>query len=126
MTTNDDPSPPGRQRDPAGQTRWWDGTRWTEHVQPAATAAAYGAVFGSDPRSRARSIETFAGFVVVLVLGGLVSWLVIIAAFVLGVVATVISVRRPTPKFRPVFALVASSVLLIVAISRVVSVMDLL
>jgi hypothetical protein len=169
--------PAGWLRDPAGQTRWWDGTRWTEHVQPAPSGGvgaggisgtgagagpAYGAVFGSDPRARARFVETsdrngpataslilivvqlamgaiafviglsagaaqFAmSYVWLLVLAGLLSWLVIIAAFVLGIVATVIAVRRPTPRFRAVFALVAASVLLIVAMSRVVWVIDVL
>lgn len=35
MTT----TPPGWYPDAQGTTRWWDGTRWTEHTQPAAPTA---------------------------------------------------------------------------------------
>jgi hypothetical protein len=35
------PSPPGWYQDPAmgGSQRYWDGTRWTEHVAPPAASA---------------------------------------------------------------------------------------
>ena len=33
---NSPPPPPGWYQDPSGPgLRWWDGTRWTEHEQPA-------------------------------------------------------------------------------------------
>lgn len=56
MTINDGTGVPGTVppagwlRDPAGQTRWWDGSRWTEHVRPALATVGDGAVFGADPR----------------------------------------------------------------------------
>jgi len=45
------PPPPGWYQDPAGPgLRWWDGTRWTEHHQPAVAPPPPPVVGGSGPR----------------------------------------------------------------------------
>ena len=41
--------PPGWSDDGHGGTRWWDGTRWTEHVAPPATVEPVPPDAGSSP-----------------------------------------------------------------------------
>jgi hypothetical protein len=54
------PDPSG----PAGQQRWWDGTRWTEHLQPAPGAGPT-----TPPPAPARSGSSNTLVVVLIVLG---------------------------------------------------------
>lgn len=135
--------PAGWFHDPStAQTRWWDGTRWTEHSQPA-----YGPVFGTDPRQRAAPVKENGPakasliLIVIQLLGGIaligvglalgatgaqlwhflwifailsvVSFLMWLAAFALAIVGTVIAVRRPTHKREAVFALVFTSLVMV-------------
>ncbi|MBW9120588.1 DUF2510 domain-containing protein [Microbacterium trichothecenolyticum] len=131
--------PPGWLHDPStAQTRWWDGSRWTDHVLPP--QPGYGAVFGTDPRLgrtlTSKNGPAKASLILILVqlLGGLtviaiglaagpqvlqylwlfsilslLGFLMTIAAFVLAIVGTGIAVRRPTRKREAVFALVLTS-----------------
>lgn len=134
--------PAGWFHDPStAQTRWWDGTRWTEHTQPT-----YGPVFGTDPRQRAAPAtengpaKASLILIVIQLLGGIalfgiglalgatgaqlwqflgifailsvVSFLTWVAAFTLAIVGTVIAVRRPTRKREAVFALVFTSLVM--------------
>ncbi|MBD3943828.1 DUF2510 domain-containing protein [Microbacterium sp. NEAU-LLC] len=129
MATDDDADPArslppaGWLRDPAGQTRWWDGAQWTEHVRPARNGPAIASLTLIAVQLLLGSAWFVLGFYAasagltsyqwLIMLGGVLSWLLCISAVVLGVIATVIAVRRPTAKGPAVFALVASSVLLI-------------
>ena len=67
---------PGWYPDASGQTRWWDGTQWTEQVQPVQRTGF--ARWRSSP----------AG-VVVLVVGAVlaVPTLIVLAVFVAGSIA---------------------------------------
>jgi hypothetical protein len=143
--------PPGWIYDPStAQTRWWDGTRWTDHVLPR--QPDYGAVFGTDPKQgralTAKNGPAKASLILILVqlLGGvalialsvaagpqvlqdiwlftilsLLGFLLTIAAFVLAIVGTVIAVRRPTRKREAVFALVFTSLVVLWMIARAVA-----
>jgi hypothetical protein len=59
------PDPSG----PPGQQRWWDGTRWTEHLQPAQGAAPPGPAPGAPGAAPPRSGSSNTLVVVLIVLG---------------------------------------------------------
>lgn len=145
--------PAGWIYDPStAQTRWWDGSRWTEHVLP--TAPADTAVYGFHPRARALTsangpakaslililIQLLGGFALaglgffigasggqlwqfidLLNVVGTLRIFMIVAAFVLAIIGTVIAVQRPTRKREAVFALVFSSLLILWMIVRLVA-----
>src|SRR5918999_3492958 len=63
------PDPSG----PAGQQRWWDGTRWTEHLQPAPGAAPPGAAPKSGSSNTLVVVLVVLGVLAVLGIGGCVA-----------------------------------------------------
>ena len=63
------PDPSG----PPGQMRWWDGTRWTEHLQPAPGAAPPGAPARSSSSNTLVIILVVLGVLAVLGIGGCVA-----------------------------------------------------
>lgn len=63
------PDPSG----PAGQQRWWDGTRWTEHLQLAPGAAPAGAPPKSGSSNALVIILVVLGVLAVLGIGGCVA-----------------------------------------------------
>jgi hypothetical protein len=63
------PDPSG----PAGQQRWWDGTRWTEHLQPAPGAAPPGPTPKSGSSNALVIILVVLGVLAVLGIGGCVA-----------------------------------------------------
>ncbi|WP_019135296.1 DUF2510 domain-containing protein [Cellulomonas massiliensis] len=66
---------PGWYPDPQqpGWQRWFDGERWTPHVQPAPPGALPAAPYGAGPRRR-----TPTGVIVGVVVGGCVAALVLV------------------------------------------------
>ena len=70
--------PPGWYLDAAGQSRWWDGTRWTEHVPPVV-----------EPDGRfARWRSTDVGLAVIVVGGSMLVGLVLVTlVYVAGAVS---------------------------------------
>jgi len=147
--------PPGWLHDSnTQQTRWWDGTRWTEHVRPAepvrqpartasgssATGPHYGQPqpygsfsYASAPlTSKNGPAKASLILILLLVLGvsailwfltgadpvmrlvfGSLNILMVVAAFILAIIGLVIAIRRPTKKRESVFALVVSSIFLV-------------
>jgi Protein of unknown function (DUF2510) len=72
--SNEGQAQPGWYPDPSGppgQQRWWDGTRWTEHLQPAPGAAPEGPLPPSagPPSAPAGSGSSNTLVVVLVVLG---------------------------------------------------------
>jgi hypothetical protein len=63
------PDPSG----PPGQQRWWDGTRWTEHLQPAPGAAPPGAAPKSGSSNTLVVVLVVLGVLAVLGIGGCVA-----------------------------------------------------
>ena len=124
-----------------GQTRWWNGVRWTDHAKPldpvVRTGTAYTPVTAgaetphTAPSSKNGPAKASLVLLLLSVLGvaGLV-WLatgmnpaaamvlgiaqigLLVAAFVLAVIGLVIAIRRPTRKREAIFGLVLSAALL--------------
>ena len=59
---------------PAGQQRWWDGTRWTEHVQQGQAASAPRApTSGSGTSNTLKVVLIVLGVLALLTIGGCVA-----------------------------------------------------
>ncbi|MCR2783785.1 MULTISPECIES: DUF2510 domain-containing protein [unclassified Microbacterium] len=76
-------TPPGWYDDGSGTQRWWDGSAWTEHVQPQAPAG-YPGYAGQTPQSSPSSPGAPAQksklWIVFVVLGVVVIGLIVLAA----------------------------------------------
>lgn len=143
--------PPGWLYDSeTGQTRWWNGVRWTEHAKPLDPVVRTGPV-PSAPHAAAMTASTVpsskngpakAALVLLLlaVLGvaGLI-WLasgmdptvaavaglaqigLVVAAFILSIVGLVLAIVRPTRKREAIFGLVLSALLLGFMVFRILT-----
>lgn len=133
-----------------GQTRWWNGVRWTDHAKPldpvVRTSTDYQPVAAAattsfaPPSSKNGPAKASLVLLLISVLGvaGLV-WLatgmdpatamvlgfaqvgLLVAALVLSIIGLVIAIRRPTRKREAVFGLVLSVILLGFVMFRIVT-----
>lgn len=130
------------------QTRWWDGRDWTDftpppepvsaldyrgsaqlgtahHLHESATArngaaAAALVLLGVAALGIAATLWLAAGPAPALVAGAVIA-VILVLAFVLGVVGLVTAIRRATKKGASLFALIASTVMLMGLIAAAAS-----
>jgi hypothetical protein len=140
--------PPGWLHDAStGRTRWWDGARWTEHMQ-SAPGSVQGWTSGGGQRRRfvsaripktngyARTATVLIGLVIVgaaaipllfgrdnpamVGLSTLVSLVLIVTGLVFAIIGTVVAVRRPTKKYEAIVAVVIGGVMLLILIGAII------
>lgn len=144
--------PPGWLHDRrTGQTRWWDGRQWTDHVQPnvpRGVGYGYRPTFSSGSATAQTTLSAKNGpakasliLILVVLLGvtgllwllsgldpavatvlGVLNFLMVISAVVLSIIGLVIAIRRPTKKRESIFGLIVSSLLLAFLVLRVATV----
>jgi hypothetical protein len=109
--------PPGWLHDRGtGQTRWWDGTRWTEHVQPTAPAAPaqYQPQYSSAPYPSAQySSGQYSAATLTSKNGPAKASLILILILVLGVSALIWFLSGADPTIAVVLGFV--NILMVIA-----------